>query len=377
MTFHDILHTILVHRKPIFTISILGTIIFYILLTIFYPLTYQSSATILPPDSNKQGSLSGLLQSNDFSMLLEGSSGANSQLFAEVLKSRGAAEHVVTALDLKTYFDTEYTGKAVEKLRNILQVTVSKEGIIEVIVPVKSSILGRFDDNLDEIKELAAKIPNTYVEALDSINRAKLTSSAKRSRIYIGERLQQTKEQLDSVEYALMTFQQETGAVSLPEQVQSSIQAAAELKAELTETEIQLGMLSENLYEHSPVLQSLKEKRNQLQLQYNKLISQNEDILLSFKDTPELGMRLANLTRDVKILNEVYLLLQQQYYKELIQEKKDTPTVEILDAAIVPMRESSPRTVFSSVVAGATIFFLLVLLFVLKEKNIYNYVKKD
>ena len=46
----------------------------------------------------------------------------------------------------------------------------------------------------------------------------------------------------------------------------------------------------------------------------------SQDYLVSFKEVPQLGRELASLLREIKIQNEVYLLLQQQYYKEKIQE---------------------------------------------------------
>ena len=49
----------------------------------------------------------------------------------------------------------------------------------------------------------------------------------------------------------------------------------------------------------------------------------NQDYLVAFKDVPEIGRELAQLVREVKVQNEVYMLLQQQYFKERIQENRD------------------------------------------------------
>jgi uncharacterized protein involved in exopolysaccharide biosynthesis len=69
------------------------------------------------------------------------------------------------------------------------------------------------------------------------------------------------------------------------------------------------------------------------------------------------------------------MLLQQQYYKERIQENRDLPTVEVLDKAIVPLRKSSPKTVFATVTGGIFIFLLMSLFVVFSEQKKYLYIK--
>jgi uncharacterized protein involved in exopolysaccharide biosynthesis len=104
----------------------------------------------------------------------------------------------------------------------------------------------------------------------------------------------------------------------------------------------------------------------------------SNDYLLSFKDLPVLSKQLASLLREVKIQNEVYLLLQQQYYKEKIQENRDLPTVQVLDRAIPPLKASSPRIIFSTFI-GALFFFLLSsLVFIIDgRKNYYYKLRKE
>jgi len=134
-------------------------------------------------------------------------------------------------------------------------------------------------------------------------------------------------------------------------------------------------MLSKNLYSNNPAIISLQTRYNELKDQLQKLESANSDILLSFSDAPELAAKLSELMRDVKIYNEVYLMLQQQYFKEKIQENKDLPTVEILDAGIPPLKADSPRIIFSAVLGGISIFLFFVLLTVIEIKDVFKYLK--
>lgn len=375
MTFQEILNLILIHRNKILKVTVLTTVFLFFILFFIYPVTFNAPATVLPPENKSQiGSLGSLLGGQDLSGLLTGSfSNANSQLYREILKSRTAAEYVVRKHNLVGYFGVKNEFEATKKLADDLNIEINKEGILTVSVDVTSSVLPLVFDDLDSIKRFSSILTNSYIEALDNINREKLTSKAKRARIYIENQLIYTRSQLDSVETALMTFQAKNKTIALPEQVTAAIESAAKLKSEIIKAEIEIGLLRTNLSEDNRELQALIKKQRQLQEQYDRFESGSQDYLLAFSEVPELGKEMATIWREVKIQNEVYMLLQQQYYKEKIQENRDLPTVEVLDKAIPPLRKSSPKVVMSTI-SGAFFTFLLISLVVLiSERKLLLY----
>lgn len=379
MSYHEILNTIIFYRKKILTVTIIATISLFLILFFIYPLSYQSNISIMPPENQSEaGTLSSLLSNQDFSSLLTGGlSNANSQLYVLMLKSRTAALYVVNKYNLSEYYGTPNKYKAAEKLQNHLEIDLTKEGIINLNVEVTTSLFPAFSSSKDSIRNLSADLSNAYVEALDEINRDKLSSQAKRARQYIETQLVKTKSQLDSVENKLAQFQKTNKAISLPEQVNAAIDAAAQLKTEIVKTEVQLGLAESNLREDNQTLMALRTKLGQLREQYDKMAMGSQDYLIAFKDVPELGKELASLLRDVKIQNEVYMLLQQQYYKEKIQENRDIPTIQVLDEAIPPQSASAPRTIFSTVTGGIFIFLLMSLIVVLGERKTYLFKNKE
>ena len=379
MSYHEILNTIIFHRNKILKVTIAATFLLLLVLLFVYPVTYKATVSVMPPENNTEtSSLSSLLTGQDFSSILGGGlSSANSQLFVEMLKSRTAALYVVDKYDLVKYYDTENKYKAAEKLQDKLEIDLSKEGIIKLNVEVNTPLFPLITSDKDSVKKLAADLSNAYVEALDKMNREKLSSQAKRARQYIEDQLVKTKSQLDSVENKLAAFQQKNKAISLPEQVNAAITAAAELKTEIVKTEVQLGLLQPNLREDNQTMVGLRTKLNQLKEQYDKMAMGSQDYLVAFKDVPELGKELASLLRDVKIQNEVYLLLQQQYYKEKIQENRDIPTIQVLDEAVPPQKKSAPKTIFSTITGGIFIFLLMSLIVVLGERKTYWYKSKE
>jgi len=379
LSYHEILNIILFNIKKIIKVTAFSSFLLFLILLFIYPTTYNSPATILPPDNENQvGSLGSLLGSQDFSGLITGGlSSANSQLYMEILKSRSAAEYVVRKHNLIDYYKKDNFYDAVEELTKHLNVEINKEGIVKLSVEVSTSLIPLIFDDKDTVKEFSAKLSNSYVQALDSINREKLSSKAKKAREYIEAELIKTRTALDSVESALMNFQERNKTVALPEQLSAAIDAAAKLKTEIMKTEMEVGLLKSNLREDSKELMAIRKKLEQLNEQYGQMELGNRDYLLAFKEVPELGKKLATLIREVKIQNEVYTLLQQEYYKEKIQENRDLPTVEVLDEAIPPLKASSPRVVFSTITGGLFIFLLMSFIVILSERKTLLYTKKN
>lgn len=378
MSYHEILNTIIFYRSPILKVTLITSILLFCILLLVYPVSYEAPVTILPPEKNSQmGGLSGLLGGEDLSSLMtSGMSNANSQLYMQMLKSRTAALYVVKKHKLLKFYDLKNEVEAAKKLSEKLSIDINKEGILTLSVNTSTSLFPIFTSQNDSIRRFSAALSNSFVEALDVINREKLSSKAKRARIYIESQLQQTKLLLDSAEYSLMLFQKKNKTVSLPEQVQAAIEGAANLKTDIIKSEIELGMLQPNLKEDSKTLLSLKSKLQELRNQYNKLEMGNQDYLVAFKDVPELGKELAELVREVKIQNEVYLLLQQQYFKERIQENRDLPTIEVLDEAIPPLKAAGPRLIFSTVLGGIFAFLFMSFIYIANEMKIINFKKR-
>ncbi len=371
MTFHQVLNTVLFNLRTILSITIISTVIIFIYFLLISPFSYKAPVTVLPPsEQDNMGGLGSLLSGADFSALLPSNiTQGNSQLFLEILKSRSAAEFVVNKHNLVDHYGTDNIYAACDKLKNDLDLDLSKEGIITLSVDVSTTFIPMLFSNKDSLKNFAASISNSYVEALDKINREKISFKAKRAREYIENQLILTKAQLDSAEYRLMEFQKTNKAISLPEQLKSAIEGSAQIKSEIIKTEIEIGLLEPNLKNDNKTLIALRKKLSELKREYDKFEIGTEDYLIAFESVPELGMQLAQLLREVKIQSEVYLLLQQQYYREKIQENRDLPTIEILDEAIPPLKKSSPRTIYSTVVSAVFIFLLLSVYFIAKEKR--------
>ncbi len=372
MNYHQIINVLVFNKSKIFLPTVISVVLIFLVLNFIFPLTYNAEVSILPPEKNSEmGGLGALLGADGFSNMVTGGMGnANSQLFMEIIKSRNASLYVVEKFKLDKFYDVKNKIIAAKKLSGNLSIEVTKEGIIKLNVDVKTGFFPfLYKEEVESVRKLAASLSNGFVEALDKINQSKLSSKAKRARQYIETQLTSTKVKLDSVEQELTNFQKKNKTIALPEQLTAALETAAKIKAEIVSTEIQIGLMQYNAKEDNRAYVALKNKLDELSIQYSKIESGNNDFLLAFENVPDLGRLLARLMRDVRIQNEVYLLLQQQYYKEKIQENRDIPTIEVLDEAIPPLKASAPRPIFSSLLGGLFIFLILSLMIVIKEKK--------
>jgi len=369
MDFHTIVHTILVNWKRIISVTILSMVLLFLIFMFVYPITYRSTVTILPPERKKDFGLGGLLGSgSDLSSLSLGTlSIASSEIYIQILKSRTVSEFVVNKLKLKEKFNVDTEQEAVGKLQNMISTDLNKEGIVTLSVDVTSGLFPSIFSNKDSLKSEAQIIAKTFIEGLDFVNNSKISNKSKRTRIYLESQLELTKATLDSVEKALVEFQQKNKTVALPEQMKSSLEAAAKLKSEITRIEIEMSLLKNDVTEENKYYNSLKKQLEELRNQYYKFDTDKIDYLVSFKNAPELGRELSSLYREVRIQNEIYIMLQQMYYREKIQEKRDIPTIDILDEPIIPDKPSSPRMIFSTIIGGIFIFIGLSAFYIYKE----------
>ncbi len=107
-------------------------------------------------------------------------------------------------------------------------------------------------------------------------------------------------------------------------------------------------------------MDELKIQFEHLQFGNSVPFEEQKDYFIPFADVPEVGSRLAEFLRDVKVQETVWQLLNQQFYSAKIQEARDTPTVQVLDAAVQPERRTRPKRKLLVVVTSFLTFVFSV-----------------
>lgn len=350
---YDYLSVIAKYRRFIFFNFILSCFVVG-LFSLFLPNWYRANTTLLPPERSNLGlgiSSSVLGEFSALSGLSLPMTATPSDVFAAILKSRAVVEPVIVQEELLKVYGVKKMEDGLKEFYSHLQVKVENEGIISI----------QFED---KDRERAARVANLLVEELDRVNRMTSTSKAKNARVFIEERLGQTQTNLKSAEDSLRSFQERNKAIVLDEQMKAAVQAAAELKAEMTSAEIQMNVLSRNMSPDHPQIQQLRSRINEIKRQLGMLDSgsgdarENNVLGVPFSRAPSLSLELVRLTREVKIQEKLFELLTQQYEQYKIEETKDTPTVQVLDKASPPESRYKPKRATMVLIAGIASLFL-------------------
>lgn len=340
------------YSKIIFTIAISITITTTVLV-IFIPNKYKASAVIMPPVEDASdvfggmSSLSGAL--GGLRSLTSGISGLGkfaglpgvstaSDVFAAMLKSNTIKDYVIKDCELVKFYKFERLHakkkawalyKTNKKLTDNTKIDVSMEGLITISVITKDP-------------QKSADIANSYIEALDNYIRYNSITKGRRTKEFIAQRLSEEKRTLEAYEDTLKEFQRKNKTFNITEEIKAVVTAIAEIESQIATEEVRRDVaLSLSSSDNSEV-KIINKRIDYLNDQLNKY-TQGNTSLVSLKKAPEIGMRYAELYRNIKTREQVIIVLTQQYEQAKIEEARNLPTLQVLDKATPPVKKVSPK----------------------------------
>ena len=308
-----------------------------------------------------------------------GSVSEEASMFMAIIGSRTVMESVVHQFDLIKRYKRKNLEAAVKDLRKFVNIKTDDEGTFTINVEVKTPYFPT-KAKRDEARNLSKTMANFFISELDRVNKYLKTERARNSRTFIEKRYVQNQSDLKSAEDAFKAFQRKNGAVALPEQTSATISTAAELKAKIMSKEFELGFLENYIGNSSSEILRVKGEMNQLNKKYDELKfgfknRQNvnkDDVLFSLYEIPELGLEYARLVREIMIQEKIMEFLLPQLEQAKIQEAKDTPTVQVLDEANLPVKKAKPKRIVIVLLCGFGSLICSTLWAIFKEnwKNI-------
>ena len=312
------------------------------LLAFLLPKKFESTAQLMPPDSQSSSTMSllaGLAGRNSgglgaFAGDLLGfkSSGA---LFVGILRSRTVQDHLIDRFHLQNVYDVRLEEDASRILAENTAVSEDrKSGIITLTVT-------------DHDPGRAAALAQAYVEELDHLVVRVSTSSAGREREFLEDRLKSVQSDLEASEKDLSQFSSKNGTVDLKEQGKAMVEAAATVEGQLIAAKSELEGLRRIYADDSVRVKSARARINELQAEMQKMGGSGQDegtgsLYPPLRQLPLLGVAYSDLYRRVKLEEAVYEALTQQFELAKVEEAKETPSVKVLDPPNVPSRKAFP-----------------------------------
>jgi capsule polysaccharide export protein KpsE/RkpR len=321
---------------------VLSTVVAFLI-----PKRYQSTVSIMPPDAigNNSGMITAALAGKASpelaalagSMLGMKSTGA---LFVELLRSRTVQNRIVEKFHLQTVYWTNYEEDARKALDGRTGISEDrKSGVITLTVA-------------DRTPQRAHDLAQAYVDELNQLVSKVSTSSARRERVFIEQRLASVKSDLEDAEKQFSQFASKNTALDITAQAKAMVEAGASLEGQLIAAQSELQGLQQIYTENNVRVRAARARIDELKRQMQKMggtdasiasdAPQPGELYPPIRKLPLLGVQWADLYRRVKIQETVYELLNQQYEMARIQEAKEIPTVNVIDPANVPEKKSFP-----------------------------------
>jgi capsule polysaccharide export protein KpsE/RkpR len=204
----------------------------------------------------------------------------------------------------------------------------------------------------DKNPQRAHDIAQAYLEELNRLLAQVSTSSARRERVFIEQRLISVKSDLEDAEKQFSAFASKNTTLDIKEQTKAMVESAAMLQGELIASQSELQSLEQIYTGNNVRVRSLQARVDELKRQAQNMQGTDASLLPDAPPTdqmyppirrlPLLGVEWADLYRRLKIQETVFELLTQQYELARIQEAKEIPSINVVDPANLPEKKSFP-----------------------------------
>lgn len=317
------------------------------LVAFLIPKQFESTAQLMPPDSQSSNSLAllaGMSSPGGLGMLAEDLVGIKSTgaLFVGVLRSRTVEDRIVNRFDLKQVYGKSLQEGARDKLAERTAISEDrKSGIITITVT-------------DHDPKRAAAMASAYVEELNTLIAQLSTSSARRERIFLEERLDAVKQELEAAENDFSQFASSKGAIDITEQGKAMVDAGATLEGQLIAAQSEMEGLKQIYADNNVRVRATQARIDELRQQLRRLGGEVANSTQSTDDSaadrayptlrqlPILGVPFADKLRRMRVKEAVFETLTKQYELAKVEEAKEVPSVKELDVPLVPEHKSFP-----------------------------------
>lgn len=350
----------------IINIIIIGVIVSG--LTFLIDNQYKATVTIMIPQSDQMGlgGLSSLIGGKSsiatMGSKLFGVSNTSEDLLLGILNSRSALTNVIDKFNLMEYYEINDNNmdKVLKAFRKDIYSNPNEFGMIEF------SIINK-DPNL------SAEIANYLVRLVDSLNIEFNIEQARNNRLFIEKRYLQNIVDLKEAEDSLYKFQKKYGIVAVPEQLEVTIKAAAEIEAMLMKKEIEAYFFKQQFGENSiqflGVLAEIELLKNKVQeLKNSSDLGLSSNVLFPFKQMPNISMQYLRAFRELEIQQSILELVLPMYEQAKVEEQKSMPTVLVIDQAVPPQLKESPKRAFIVIGVLFLFSFIFIPFFFVAEK---------
>ncbi|WP_375742048.1 polysaccharide biosynthesis tyrosine autokinase [Corallococcus interemptor] len=191
---------------------------------------------------------------------------------------------------------------------------------------------------------LLQNIADTYVRS----NVERRSDEAGRTLSFLDSQLPGLRQSLEQAEAALRDYRAGKGGVDLGLEAQAVLNRSVDLDKDLSTLALERSELRQRFTEHHPLLVAMERKLARLRTERSALDTR-------LKGLPDAERVSAQLTRDVKVANELYLQLNNKAQEYRVLKSSTITNARIIDAPVVtrlPVRPAKQDVFAVSLVLG-------------------------
>lgn len=198
----------------------------------------------------------------------------------------------------------------------------------------KTGILELYMEGADPAS--ITKTLNTIANAYVRKNAERRSAEAQSTLQFLNGQLPILKENLDKAESNLNNYRSRTGKVNLTFETQSLLDSVIETEKKVQEFNLKISELKQRFTRDHPTIIGINQK-------INRLNKKKSALTVRIKALPEAEQSSIQLMRDVKVANELYVLLLNKAQELKVVKAGTIGNVRILDEALIPEFYIKPK----------------------------------
>jgi len=356
---------ILIKWKKFLILLLLPTmIISYLAIYFLIEEQFDAEALIIPAEDASMGGFASLIGNLDVNLPFDlgATSSPEMGLYTTIIYSRTNLQKVIDKFNLYEVYELstqtkDHRNKALEQLEGTVSATETDFGAFSLEVRANSPVL-------------AANITNFIIDELNFTLINIRTEKSRNNRIFLQDRIMEIRENLRASEDSLIIYQSVSGILQPEEQFKGVVEAYTTIETDLIARQIQKSILEQIKGKQSMDVTNMQIEIEEIEKKLNNLKKHGEPsgIFPSLTTLPEKAINYFRILREIEINSAILEFVLPLFEQSKIEEKKDIPTLQVIDHAIPPGQKSyPPRTIITLIITFGV--FITAFFFILIREN--------
>lgn len=296
---------------------------------------FTATTLFIPPQAQQSGASAALASLGALAGLAGSATGVKSTTdqYVALMGSVTVADRIIDKFDLMTVYKTPFRYKARGRLSKNVAFTIGKkDGLVSIAVE-------------DADPKRAASIANQYVEELRRLTSVLAVSEAQRRRMFFEKQLEETKGRLTAAQIALQATGFTEGA--LKSEPKAAAEGYAQLRAQLTATQVALQTMRESHADSSSEVLQLSAKLRALKDQVRAQEASAQG------NAPIGDADYVGKYREFKYQETLFDLMARQYELARVDESREGALIQVVDVAQPPEHKTRPARLLIGLAGAA------------------------